>query len=66
MAEQEPKQVIVEREHRSHTGTIIAVVVGIIVLVVIAIYGLPYLTGSNNSTTNVNLPAPSAESTTGN
>jgi hypothetical protein len=43
--QQEPNQVIVERERKSHTGLIVTVVV-VIVLVVLAIYGLPYLTGS--------------------
>jgi|GEM_PF-2403124 len=65
MAEK-PETVVIEREHRSSTGAIVAVVVAVIVLIVLAMYGLPYITGSNNSTTNVNVPAPTAESSTGN
>lgn len=66
MAE-ERKEVIVERdrEPRSSVGTIVAVVVGIILVILLLMYGLPYLTGSNNSTTNVDVqaPTPSAGST---
>jgi|GEM_PF-2710985 len=52
MADQEPrKEVIVERERSSHTGLIVGVVV-VVVLIVIAIYGLPMLTGGG-STPNV-------------
>ena len=59
MAE-ERKEVIVERdrEPRSSVGTIVAVVVGIILVILLLMYGLPYLTGSNNSTTNVDVQAP--------
>ena len=59
MAE-EPKQVIVERdrEPRSSVGTIVAVVVGVIIVILLLMYGLPYLTGSNNSTTDVDVQAP--------
>jgi uncharacterized integral membrane protein len=66
MAVEEPKQVVVERERRSSTGTIVAIVVGVIILIAFLMYGLPYITGSNNSTTNVNVPAPTAESPAGN
>jgi hypothetical protein len=64
MAE-EPKQVIVERERepRSSVGTIVAVVVGVIIVILLLMYGLPYLTGGNNSTTNVNVPAPTGGTT---
>ena len=60
MAVEEPREVIVERERepRSHVGTIIAVVVGVIILLALLMYGLPYLTGSNNSSTNVDVEAP--------
>ena len=59
MAE-EPKQVIVERdrEPRSSVGTIVAVVVGVVIVILLLMYGLPYLTGSNNSTTDVDVQAP--------
>lgn len=67
MAVEEPKrEVVVERERRSSVGTVVAVVVGVLILIAVAVYGLPYLTGGNNSTTNVNVPAPSTGGTTGN
>lgn len=64
MADQESTQpVVVERERKSYAG-VIAAVVAIIVLVLLALYGLPYLTGGNNSTTNVDVN-PTPTSTTG-
>ncbi len=65
---EEPREVIVERERepRSHVGTIVAVVVGVILLLLVLMYGLPALMGSNNSTTNVNVPTPTTDTTTGN
>ena len=59
MAEQ-PREVIVERERepRSSVGTIVAVILGILILLALLMYGLPYLMGSNNSTTNVDVQAP--------
>lgn len=65
MAE-ETKQVVVERESHSHVGTIVAIVLAVVIVILLAVYGLPYINGSNNSTTNVNIPAPSAENVTGN
>lgn len=69
MAE-ERKEVIVERdrEPRSSVGTIVAVVVAILVVILLLMYGLPYLTGGNNSTTNVDVeaPVPSTGTSTGN
>lgn len=53
MSEEEPKQVVVERERRSHTGLIVGVVV-VIVLIAVAVYGVPALFGGG-STTNVNV-----------
>lgn len=61
MATEEPREVIVEREReprRSSVGTIVAVIVGILVVILLLMYGLPYLTGGNNSTTDVNVQAP--------
>jgi cell division septation protein DedD len=58
MESEEPKQVVVEREKSSSAGTIIAVVVGIIILIALAVYGLPYLTGGGNASTDVNIQAP--------
>lgn len=59
MAE-EPKQVIVERdrEPRSSVGTIVAVVVGVIVVILLLMYGLPAIMGGSDSTTDVNVTAP--------
>ncbi|MES2876566.1 MAG: hypothetical protein V4678_03795 [Patescibacteria group bacterium] len=59
MAE-EAREVIVERdrEPRSHIGTIVAVVLGVLILLALLMYGLPALTGGNNSTTDVNVQAP--------
>jgi hypothetical protein len=59
MAE-EPKQVIVERdrEPRSSVGTIVAVVVGVIVVILLLMYGLPAIMGGGDSTTDVNVTAP--------
>ncbi|MBC7512198.1 hypothetical protein H7142_00880 [Candidatus Saccharibacteria bacterium] len=58
MAE-EPREVIVEREPRSHVGTIVAVVVGVIILLALLMYGLPALMGAgSDSTTNVDVQAP--------
>ena len=61
MAIEEPREVIVEREReprRSSVGTIVAVIVGILVVILLLMYGLPYLTGGNNSTTDVNVQTP--------
>lgn len=60
MAE-ERKEVIVERdrEPRSNVGTIVAVIVGAVLVILLLMYGLPFLSGSNNSTTNVDVQAPS-------
>ncbi len=68
MAE-ERREVIVERdrEPRSHVGTIIAIVVGVIILLALLMYGLPALMGAGGgSTTNVDVqaPAPSTGTTT--
>lgn len=60
MAE-EPREVIVEREREprsSNVGTIVAVVLGVLILLALLVYGLPYLTGGNNSTTDVDVEAP--------
>lgn len=59
MAE-ERKEVIVERdrEPRSSVGTIVAVVVGVLILILLLMYGLPALMGSGDSTTDVNVTAP--------
>ena len=67
MAVEEPREVIVERERepRSNVGTIVAVVVGVLILLALLIYGLPYLTGSNNSTTDVNVETPVPTNGTG-
>lgn len=65
MAE-ERKEVVVEREPRSGVGTIVAVVVGIVVVILLLMYGLPYLTSGNNSTTNVDVQAPTPTTGTGN
>ena len=64
MAE-ERKEVIVEREPRSNVGTVIAVVVGIILVILLIMYGLPYLVGGNNSTTNIDVQAPVPTTTGG-
>lgn len=66
MAE-ERREVVVERERepRSSVGTIVAVVVAVVVVILLLMYGLPFITGSNNSTTNVNVPAPTVDSGTG-
>lgn len=61
---QKEKEVVVERERTSSgPGTIIAVVVGLVIVILLLIYGLPYLTGSNNSSTDVNVetPAPTTD-----
>lgn len=61
MAVEQPREVIVEREReprRSSVGTIVAVILGVLILLALLMYGLPYLTGSNNSTTNVDVQAP--------
>lgn len=59
MAE-EPREVIVERdrEPRSHVGTIVAVVIGVILVILLLMYGLPALMGGADSTTDVNVTAP--------
>lgn len=59
MAE-EPREVIVERdrEPRSHVGTIVAVVVGVILVILLLMYGLPAIMGGAGSTTDVNVTAP--------
>lgn len=49
------KTVVVERE-RSSSGPIVAVV-AVVVLIAIALFGLPYLTGGGSST-NVNVTPP--------
>ncbi len=66
MAE-ESREVIVEREPRSHVGTIVAVVVGVIILLALLMYGLPAIMGAGgDSTTNVDVQAPvPATGTTG-
>lgn len=67
MADQ-PREVIVERERepRSHTGTIIAVVVGALILLALLMYGLPALMGAGeSSTTDVDVQAPAPTSGTG-
>lgn len=60
MAE-ERKEVIVERdrEPRSNVGTMVAVIMGVVLVILLLMYGLPFLSGSNNSTTNVDVQAPS-------
>lgn len=60
MADEEPrKEVIVERDsNSSNMGTIVAVVIGVLLVVLLLVYGVPYLTGSNNSSTDVNVEAP--------
>lgn len=59
MAE-EPKQVIVERdrESRSSVGTIVAVIVGVIILILLLMYGIPALMGGGDTTNDVNVTAP--------
>lgn len=57
MAE-ERREVVVEREPRSNVGTIVAVVVGVILVILLLMYGLPYLTGNGSSTTNVDVDTP--------
>lgn len=67
MAVEEPREVIVEREpRRSSVGTIVAVIVGVLILLALLMYGLPALTGGNNSSTDVEVqaPAPSTGTTT--
>lgn len=66
MAE-ERREVVVERERapRSSVGTIVAIVVGIVIVILVLMYGLPYLTGGNNSTTNVDVQAPTPTTGTG-
>ncbi|MGB3945829.1 MAG: hypothetical protein WBK76_03270 [Candidatus Saccharimonadales bacterium] len=67
MAE-EPREVIVEREREprsSNVGTIVAVVVGVLILLALLIWGLPALTGGNNSTTDVDVEAPVPTTGTG-
>lgn len=63
----EEKQVVVERdrEPRSSVGTIVAVIVGVILVILLLMYGIPYLTGANNSTTNVDVQAPTPTTGTG-
>ena len=56
MPEEDRKTVVVEKE-RSGSGPVVAIV-AVVVLVLVALFGLPYLTGGG-STTNVNV-APSA------
>ena len=56
------KQVVVERDRGSRTGWIVGLVV-LVVLVIVAIYGLPHVTGGGGSTTNVDVnPVPSTTS----
>lgn len=64
MAEVE-KQVVVEREPGSNVGTIIAVIIGIILLILVLTYGIPYLSGTNSTGTDVNVEnsAPAGSST---
>ncbi|MDQ5932645.1 MAG: hypothetical protein QG649_730 [Patescibacteria group bacterium] len=67
MAE-EPREVIVEREREprsSNVGTIVAVVIGVLILLALLIWGLPNLTGGNNSTTDVDVEAPVPTTGTG-
>ena len=65
MEEKEPrKEVIIEREQKSHGGWIVGVIV-IVLLIVVAIYGLPYITGGNNSSTEVEVNPTQAVPATG-
>lgn len=61
MAVDDQKTVVVEKDRRS-SAPVVAVVV-VVVLVLVALFGLPYLTGSGGSTTtNVNVaPTPSGQ-----
>lgn len=67
MADEEPrKEVIVEREsNSSNMGTVVAVVIGIILVVLILIYGIPYVTGGNETSTDVNVETPTTAPNTG-
>lgn len=59
-------KVVVEREPRSHSGLIAAIVVFVLVVLAL-IYGLPYLTGgsANNSSTDIDVnPVPTTTPTT--
>ena len=52
------KQVVVERDRGSRMGWVVGLIV-LVVIVIALIYGLPYLTGGNNSTMNVDVnPVP--------
>ena len=60
----EPKrEVVVERDRSSHVGTVVAVIVGLIIVVLLFMYGLPYLNGSSSSSTDVNIQAPTPAAT---
>lgn len=66
MAVEEHREVVIEREREprsSSIGTIVAVILGILILLALLMYGLPYIMSGNNSTTNVDVQAPT--STTG-
>lgn len=60
MAGEDQKTVVVEKDRRSN-APIIAVFV-VVVLVLVALFGLPYIAGGGSSTTNVNVtPAPTGQ-----
>ena len=55
MAAEDQKTVIVEKEdRRSNSGPIVAIV-AVAILVLVILFGLPYLTGGGGSSTNVNV-----------
>jgi hypothetical protein len=49
MDENEPKQVVVEREERSNTGLIVGII-AVVLLIFVLLFGLPYLMGGGGGT----------------